>query len=278
VLLPELAPELAATHPRPRTQLANWLTHPDNPLTARVLVNRAWQWHFGKGLVETANDFGTNGAGPTDPDLLDYLANELIAGGWRLKPLHRLILLSHAYRQTAAPRRLDAEEIRDAMLAISGRLNRKAGGESVMLPVDPDLVNLLYDPKQWQVTPDEAEHDRRTVYLIAKRNLRLPFTEVFDQPDAQTSCPRRERSTHAPQALELLNGPTANRLAEAFARRLEREAGPEPPRQVERAFLLVTGRRPTPREEELAVRFLRTQPLREFALAMFNLNAFLYVH
>jgi hypothetical protein len=174
-------------------------------------------------------------------------------------------------------RRLDAEEIRDSLLAIAGRLNLKAGGPSVLLPVEPELVQLLYDPKQWQVTVDPAEHDRRSVYLIAKRNLRLPFTEVFDQPDAQTSCPRREQSTHAPQALELLNGKTANRLAEALALRLEHEAGPDRRRQVEMAFHLAAGRPPTGREKELALRFLEKQPLREFALAMFNLNAFLYV-
>src|SRR5205085_9942304 len=116
-----------------------------------------------------------------------------------------------------------------------------AGGDSVIVPVDKDLVKLLYDPAQWQVTADEREHDRRSIYLIAKRNLRLPFGQVFDQPDLQTSCPRREGSTHALQALELLNGRTANRLAEAFARRLEREAGPDPARQVELAYRLTVG-------------------------------------
>ena len=157
----------------------------------------------------------------------------------RLKPLHRLIVLSSTYRQasrvphaTAAGakdpanrllwrfprRRLGAEELRDAMLAAAGVLNRKPGGESVVVPVERDLVDLLYDPSQWQVTRDTREHDRRSIYLIAKRNLRLPFGQAFDQPDLQTSCPRRETSTHALQALELLNGKTANRLAAAFAR------------------------------------------------------------
>jgi hypothetical protein len=147
----------------------------------------------------------------------------------------------------------------------------------VLVPVDADLVNLLYDPSQWTVTPDREEHNRRSVYLIAKRNLRLPFAEVFDQPDTQTSCARRESSTHPLQALELLNGKTSNRLAEAFARRLEREAGADPGRQVELAYRLAAGRAPSPREKEIAVRFLARQPLREFALAVFNLNAFLYV-
>src|SRR5262249_29573115 len=135
-------------------------------------------------------------------------------------------------------RRLSAEELRDAMLTAAGRLNLKAGGESVVVPVEKDLVGLLYDPGQWKVTPDEREHDRRSIYLVAKRNLRLPFGQAFDQPDLQTSCPRRETSTHALQALELLNGKTANRLAEAFAQRLLHEAGPDPSRQVERAYQL----------------------------------------
>jgi hypothetical protein len=164
------------------------------------------------------------------------------------------------------------------MLRVAGRLNEKAGGPSVVLPVDADQVNLLYSPAQWVVTKDVREHDRRSVYLLAKRNLHLPFLEAFDQPDAQTSCPRRVSSTHALQALELLNGKLANDLARSFADRLRREAGPDPERQVERAYRLAAGRPPTAREKELAVRFLREKPLDEFALAVFNLNTFLYVN
>src|SRR5207253_4946286 len=121
----------------------------------------------------------------------------------------------------------------------------KPGGPSVVLPVDRDLVELLYKPQQWAVTPDAVEHRRRSVYLLAKRNLRLPFMEVFDQPDTQTSCARRESSTHAPQALELLNGRLANELAEAFAQRLAREAGADHDRQIELAYALAAGRPPT---------------------------------
>lgn len=297
-LLTAQAPELPPQTKAPRTLLAAWINDPDNPLTARVLVNRIWQYHFGQGIVATSNDFGVNGSPPSHPELLDYLASEFLANGRRIKPLHRLILLSSTYRQASrspdtalgrskdpdnrllwhAPRRrLQAEEIRDAMLSLAGTLNRKAGGPSVVVPVVNDLVQLLYDPKQWTVTADATEHDRRSVYLLVKRNLHLPFLEVFDQPDAATSCPRRSSSTHALQALELLNGPTTHRLAGIFAKRLEREAGPDPAVQVERAYLLATGRAPTPREKELAVKFLAKQPLSEFALAVFNLNAFLYV-
>jgi hypothetical protein len=164
------------------------------------------------------------------------------------------------------------------MLMISGRLNLKTSGPSVVVPVDNDLVKLLYTPSQWSVTPDSKEHDRRSVYLIAKRNLRLPFMGVFDQPDAATSCSRRESSTHALQALELLNGTLANNLAESFADRVRKEAGADAAAQVELAYRLATGRPPNPKEKELAVAFLKTGSLKEFALAVFNLNASLYVN
>jgi hypothetical protein len=298
MLLPKDAAELPPETAKPRTLLAKWLTASDHPLTARVMVNRIWQGHFGKGIVETANDFGVNGARPSHPELLDYLANAFVEGGWRIKPLHRMIVLSSTYRQSSRvasareaaekdpdnrllwhfqPRRLDAEEVRDAMLWAAGVFNPKPGGPSVLVPVDTDLIELLYDKKQWMVTKDAQEHNRRSVYLLAKRNLRLPFAEVFDQPDAATSCSRRETSTHALQALELLNGKTSNRLAQAFAERLQREAGSEPVDQVKLAYQLIAGRPPHAAELAIGVEFLRTQPPREFALALFNLNAFLYV-
>jgi hypothetical protein len=174
-------------------------------------------------------------------------------------------------------RRLTAEELRDSLLAISGRLEPRFSGESIMPPVKQELVDLLYDPAQWQVTPDKREHDRRSIYLVAKRNLKLPFMEVFDQPDLQTSCSRRQSSTHAPQALEMLNGETASDLAIAFAQRLRSEAGNSPIEQIHCAYQFAAGRAPTPREQQIAREFLSNQPLEEFALAIFNLNAFLYV-
>ncbi len=314
--VPELPPETE----HPRTVLARWIADPDHPLTARVLVNRLWQAHFGRGLVETANDFGLNGAAPTHPELLDWLASEFVAGGWSIKRMQRVIVTSAVYRTAGGGesgtksangtksvkgssssnpsdpshssnsvdpdnhllshyprRRLTAEEVRDAMLQISGRLNDSLGGASVVLPVDADLVDLLYAPAQWAVTANPAEHDRRSVYLLAKRNLRLPFMEFFDQPDAQTSCARRESSTHALQALELLNGRLSNDLAESFSYRLLTDAGADPAAQVNYAYQLAAGRPPTEKESELGVAFLHSQPLKEFALAVFNLNAFLYV-
>jgi hypothetical protein len=276
-------PELASDARNPRTALANWINEPNHPLTARVLVNRLWQYHFVRGIVSTPNDFGVNGDTPSHPELLDYLANEFISHGRHIKPIHRLILLSSVYRQSSAVRggfprrRLDAEQVRDAMLSVSGQLNRKAGGPSVIVPVEADLVHLLYEPSQWTVTPDETEHNRRSIYLIAKRNLALPFNQVFDQPDPSTSCPRRVSSTHALQSLELLNGKLSNRLAAAFAERLIRECGDDHTRQVTRAYQLVASRPPSKAELAVALEFLKDQSLKEFALALFNLNAFLYV-
>jgi hypothetical protein len=306
VLLPDGAPEQELKD-KPRAALAAWVTSPDNPLTARVMVNRIWSHHFGRGIVGTPNDFGRMGLRPTHPELLDWLANEFVASGWRSKPIHRMILLSQAYRQSSSSpvakaaeekdpenkllwkfnrRRLEAEEIRDAMLMVAGKLNTKAGGPSVIVPVEQELINLLYKPSQWAVTPDAAEHDRRSVYLLQKRNLRLPFSEVFDGPDLQISCPRREQSTHAPQALEMLNGDLSNRMAGAFADRLLKEQSTNAAR-ISAAFRLAAGRAPNAAELAAARKFLlqpaatpehRQRQMREFALALFNTNAFLYVN
>jgi hypothetical protein len=292
VLLTSSDAEFQADVPSAKLLLARWMTDPQHPLTARVYVNRLWHYQFGAGIVATPNDFGVNGAAPSNQKLLDYLANELIVANWSTKKIQRLIVTSSAYRQASEVldvdpenrllsrfnrRRLTAEEIRDSLLAVAGRLNTTIGGESIMLPVKKELVELLYDPNQWQVTPNPHEHDRRSIYLVAKRNLRLPFLEVFDQPDLQISCARRESSTHAPQALEMLNGDLASELAPALAARLQAEADGDREQQVERAFWLIAGRPTTSAERQLALEFLNQQPLGEFALALFSLNAFLYV-
>ena len=303
ILLPEGAPEEPVTTPKPRLQLANWIVDDNNPLTARVMANRVWQYHFGRGIASTPNDFGRMGSRPANPDLLDYLANQYVAGGWHMKPLHRMILLSSTYQQASdspiekvamekdsenallwkfSRRRMEAEEIRDSMLAISGRLNLKEKGPSVMVPIDPDLVKMLKRPQYWVATRDKTEYDRRTLYMIYKRNLELPFMAVFDAPDSQLSCPRREQSTHAPQALELLNGALSNQLAQSFAERLSKEA-PTPSARIDRAWRLALGRLPTPKEKSLALKYLESAPqdptaLKELALDVFNLNAFLYVN
>jgi hypothetical protein len=299
VLLPEGTPERATLPENPRTKLAEWVVDADNPLTARVMANRLWYWSFGRGIVATPNDFGKMGLRPTNPELLDWLANQFVAGGWKMKPMHKLMLSSSTWKQSydspsfAAAmakdpenkllwhwerRRLEAEEMRDSMLAVAGRLNLKMGGQSVMVPVDKELTNLLYKPSQWTVALDKSEHDRRSVYLIAKRNLRLPMMDAFDAPDLQISCARRESSTHAPQALELTNGEFATEMADSFAARLMKEAGTDPKRVAERAWELAAGRAPNAKELALAAQFLNGQrPLREFALAVLNLNSFAYL-
>jgi len=303
VLLPDNTPEEPIITETPRLKLANWIVSPDNPLTARVMVNRIWQYHFGRGIVSTANDFGRMGGKPSHPELLDYLANQYIADGWQMKPLHRMILLSNAYLQASesplekismqkdsensllwkySKRRLEAEEIRDSMLAISGKLNEKTGGPSVLVPIDRDLVKMLKRPQYWVATKDKSEYDRRTIYLIYKRNLQLPFMGVFDAPDMQLSCPRREQSTHALQALELLNGQMSNELATVFAERLVKER-PTNPARIDLAWRLATGRAPTTKEKLLASQYLAEKPadpvrLKELALDLYNLNAFLYVN
>ncbi|MBI4905303.1 MAG: DUF1553 domain-containing protein [Acidobacteria bacterium] len=303
ILLPEGTPEMPLTTEKPRVKLAEFIVEPGNPLTSRVFVNRVWQYHFGRGLVSTPNDFGRMGTAPSHPELLDFLANQFIAGGWKMKPLHRMILLSSAYRQASRSpivklakekdpqnallwkfnrRRLEAEELRDSMLAISGRLNTKTGGPSIMVPIAEDLVKDLKRPQYWQPTRDKSEHDRRTIYMIYKRNLILPFQQVFDAPDTLLSCARRDQSTHAPQALELLNGKLSNELAEHFAKRII-EARPTADARIDYAFQLAAGRAPTVRERTLAKHYLSGSDTdavawKELALSLFNLNAFLYVN
>jgi hypothetical protein len=304
VLLPDGAPEAPIETDKPRLKLAEWMVDAANPLTARVMVNRIWQFHFGRGIVSSANDFGRMGTQPSHPELLDWLANRYVEGGWTMKPLHRMILLSSAYQQSSispiekagmerdaddallwkySHRRLEAEEIRDSMLAVAGRLNLKEGGPSFMPPIDPDLVLSLKRPQYWVATRDKSEYTRRTIYMIYKRNLRLP---VFDAPDTLLSCARREQATHAPQALELLNGQTSNELAAVFAERLIKERT-TPSERVDYAWRLAAGRLPTAGEKALSLKFVAANPgadpnaparMKEFALALFNLNAFLYVN
>lgn len=303
VLLPDNAAEDPLNVEKPRLKLANWIVDPANPLTARVMVNRVWQYHFGRGLVFTANDFGRMGTRPSNPELLDFLANQYIASGWKMKPIHKMLLLSSAYRQSStspiekiamekdaqndlvwkwSKRRLEAEEIRDSMLAIAGRLNTKIGGPSVITPIEPELMKMLKRPQYWVPTRDKSQYDRRSLYMIYKRNLRLPFVEVFDAPDILLSCARREQSTHAPQALELLNGKTSNEMAAVFAQRLlaERKTTME---RIDYAWRLATGRPPSVAEKNMTIKFLGEKPedpqtLKEFALAVFNFNSFLYVN
>ncbi|WP_233214475.1 DUF1549 and DUF1553 domain-containing protein [Rhodopirellula bahusiensis] len=229
-----------------RTALANWLTSRDNPLTARVMVNRVWQHHFGSGLVGTPSDFGVMSDEPSHPELLDWLAATFVENHWKLKPLHRLIVMSSTYRQRSRllehatptertnwekaikddpdatslsrfPRwRLEGEAIRDAILRVSGKINLKSGGPGVLPPLPKELVSTLLK-NQWNVTKDKSEHTRRSIYVFARRNLRYPIFEVFDRPSANTSCSARGSSTTAPQSLHLLNSAFTLSMSKAMA-------------------------------------------------------------
>jgi hypothetical protein len=299
------APDFAAVPPaKRRAALARWLTSPDNPLTARVLVNRVWGWHFGQGIVRTPNDFGAQGEPPTHPELLDWLARDFMEHGWSLKRLHRLILLSSTYRMqstAAGPglrldpdnrllwhfprRRLEGEAIRDSLLACAGTLNLKMFGPVVVPPLGAEELTGLFDARgKWPVTKDAAEHTRRSVYVLVRRTFLYPLFAAFDPPEVMTSCPGRTRTVVPTQALALLNSPLAREQAWAFARRLLREAQGEPEKAVARAWLLAFGRPVTAKEAGRALRFLgertaasRERALAELCLALFNANEFVYV-
>jgi hypothetical protein len=257
-----------------RAALARWLTAPDHPLTARVMVNRLWQHHFGRGLVGTPSDFGAQGEPPTHPELLDWLARQLIEAGWSLKAMHRLMVTSATYRQSGrwdaaasrtdpdnrllwrmGRRRLEGEALRDAMLAASGLLSSKMGGPSVF----PELPAEILGARGWVVSPDLAERNRRSIYVFAKRNLRYPMFSAFDAPDGNETCARRHISTNAPQALVLLNSKVTLDISQAFAGRVLRGTSPSPAEVVMQAYCLALGRRPDADEARLALDFLREE-------------------
>ncbi len=307
--VPEVLGGGSATFSRDRGKrgaLADWLTDPHNPRTARVLANRLWQYHFGRGIVPTPNDFGKLGEPATHPELLDWLAAETVAGGWRLKPIHRLIVLSATYRMSsrATPaelaadpsdrwfwrfpmRRLAAEEVRDAILAVSGELRLKAGGPSVYPPIPQEVLAGQSVPGQgWHVSPpDEAA--RRSIYVHVKRSLLVPILATHDAADTDSSCPVRYTTTVPTQSLGLLNGAFANEQAAHLADRLRREAPGDPTAQVRRALRLTTAREPDPAEVRRDVDFIRSledraglddrAALTQYALLVLNANAFLYL-
>ena len=271
---PEVAPSAVAALGSPlnlpvdapegerRLALAHWIGDPANPLPARVMVNRIWHYHFGRGIVATPSDFGMNGATPSHPELLDWLAARYVAGGWRLKPLHRLIVLSAAYRQSSrgdeqaravdrdnrlvwrmSPRRLEAEAVRDSILAVAGKLDPKMGGPGYNIWEKNTNYVAIYKPRG-ELGPDAF---RRMVYQFKPRSQQDPTFGSFDCPDAALVAPRRNISTTALQALDLLNSGFVIQQAGLFAERLAQEAGDDPDRQVDRGFALALGvRRPPP--------------------------------
>ena len=259
-----------------RKALALWLTRPDNPLTARVMVNRIWAWHFGRGIVSTASDFGKMGALPTHPELLDWLATELVARKWSIKEMHRLIMLSNTYQQSSSyftskharldpdnkmlwrmnRRRLEAESLWDAVHAVAGTLNLKLGGRPVMPPLDPEE---LTNKAEWVVSADPQEHNRRGMYIMVRRNFRFPMFDIFDAPVNAVSCAGRDVSTVAPQALWLMNNRTAFGQSQHLAARLIRElgdAGKQPEALIDRAWRLTFSRAPTKEESMEALRLI----------------------
>ena len=275
-----------------RLQLADWIARPENPLTARVLVNRLWQHHFGVGLVNTPNDFGRNGAKPSHPELLDWMASELVANGWSIKKLHRLILTSATWRQSSAPRedslkvdaasrllwrfpprRLEAEGIRDSILAVSGNLDRTAGGPSFFLH-DVDRENVYhYHPKE-KFGPAES---RRMVYAFKVRMEQDGVFGAFDCPDGSLVMPKRSVSTTPLQALNLFNSRFVLDQSETFAARLRKEAGSDTAAQVNKAWQLAFNRTPEKFEAEEAVAFARAEGLPAFCRAVLNANEFLFI-
>jgi hypothetical protein len=289
-----------------RLAFARWLTDRGNPLTARVVVNRVWMHHFGRGIVGSPGDFGALGERPTHPELLDWLADEFAAGGWRLKRIHKLILTSAAYRQasrrrpqgeSADPenrllwrmnvRRLEAEAIRDSMLAAAGNLNARMFGPPV--PVMADEVgqfvvgkeNLDGEGKVGPPLPLNGEEFRRSVYVLARRSRPLSMLECFDAPEMEPNCEARSFSTVAPQALLLMNNGFVLAQAEQFARRVRREAGEDPSAQAALAWRVAFTRQARPEELQEAVSFLGRMAspaaLTRFCQALLSANEFLYV-
>jgi mono/diheme cytochrome c family protein len=256
-----------------RRALADWIANPENPLTARVVVNRIWQGHFGRGIAGNPNNFGTTGKKPTHPELLDWLACEFIERGWSIKALHKLVLTSEAYRRSSLhpdpqplaakdasgvsyaafrPRRLAAEELRDAMLFVSGELNPALGG----IPVRPELnLEVAFQPRQvmgtfaaaWQPSPRPQDRHRRSIYTLKLRGLRDPFFEVFNQPSPDSSCECRDEATVTPQAFTLMSSPQSAGRALALAKRVLIESATRE-QAIERAFRLALGRLPTDAE------------------------------
>jgi hypothetical protein len=283
-----------ATDAERRTALAAWIASEKNPLFARTIVNRIWQYHFGRGLVETPSDLGFSGGRASHPELLDYLARELIGSNWSLKELHRLIVTSATYRQASRPRadclavdadnrllwrhspqRLEAECVRDAMLAVSGQLNEQRGGASYM-----DFRPYVYKTTQYYdpIDPVGLEFNRRSIYRFWARGGRNPLLDTFDCPDPATAAPRRGSTTTPLQALSLLNNSFTLRMADCFAERLTREKPGDAAAQVKRAFELAYGRAATEAELTESEAFIAEHGLGAFCRVLFNSNGFLYVN
>ena len=272
-----------------RLKLARWITHPDNPLTPRVLANRLWHYHFGTGIVDTPNDFGYMGGRPTHPELLDFLASKLLENNWQLKAMHRLIMNSKAYRQSGAwredggevdansrllwrfpPRRLSAEEIRDSMLAISGQLDASMGGPGFK------LYQYMEDNVSTYVPLDEhgSETYRRAIYHHNARASVVDLMTDYDQADCTLSVPRRSQTTTPLQALTMMNHTFTLDMAESLAHRVAGLLDEESVRQV---FLLAYQREPTRHETKQSLAVVEAHGLRALCRAVLNSSEFIYL-
>ena len=284
-----------------RNSLAQWITHPSNPLTPRVLANRLWHYHFGQGIVETPNDFGYMGGRPSHPELLDFLAAQLIQHGWKLKPIHRQIMLSRAYRQSSAfresaaevdrdsrlawrfpPRRLSAEEIRDSILFIAGKLQTLPAESNETVPDGGPgfrLYHFMQDNVCTYVPLDQhgPETYRRAVYHQNARASVVDLMTDFDQPDCTLSTPKRAETTTPLQALTMLNHQFTLDMAEAFSERLRRESGDSHGDQIRQAFQLCYGRDPTGEEIDTCRSLIKTHGLPAFCRVLLNSSELIYV-
>lgn len=292
------APESASTTGR-REHFANWIASGDNPLTSRVMVNRIWQHHFGEGIARSPSNFGKTGELPSHPELLDWLAVEFVESGWSVKHMHRLMLKSDAYKMASrdipenlkkdgnnryfwrqSRNRLEAEAIRDQILAVAGTLRFSTGGPAVRPYIDPALFQSSTD-RTW---PGKAIGDpdtwRRSLYVFSKRSIRYPMFEAFDQPDMVTSCSLRTRSTVAPQALLLMNNADVLLQAKYFAQRVMLEAGHDTEARIDHAFEIALARLPSATEKQQAMEFVTssTTGLVDLCQTLFNLNEFVYLH
>jgi hypothetical protein len=268
-----------------RRALAEWIASPDNPLTARVMVNRIWYWHFGRGIVATPGNFGKMGVPPTHPELLDWLATEFIRQGWSIKQMHRLIMNSETYKMASsfynAPnaekdadniyvwrypvRRLEGEVIRDIILSASGQINLEAGGPP-FFPSIPQRVREGYRQGKWILTKEEPSNWRRSIYSYWKRGMKYPMFDVHDQPDQNVTVEKRNITTVPTQALTLLNNEFVLLQARYLAERVMREAGTDSPEaQVKTLYRIALSRQPTAKELAGQLDFLKKQ--REFRTA-----------
>jgi hypothetical protein len=275
---PGFLPPLGVDRVATRLDLARWLVKEDNPLVARVAVNRIWQEYFGQGLVRTSDDFGTQGEKPTHPELLDWLASEFVESGWSRKHIHRLIVLSATYRQSSRTRpelqakdpnntllarqsrlRLPAELIRDCALGVSGLLSEEVGGKSVRPPQPKGVTELSYDPKLAWEESSGADRYRRGIYVQFQRTTPYPLLMNFDAPRTMVAQCRRLRSNTPLQALNLLNDPVFLEAAQALAARVLAEGGGGTAGRIERAWRLALARPPQPAEASRLTAFLEEQ-------------------